>query len=231
MQRSSLVRTALVLSCAGARSSGPLAAQPAPVPRPLCWRAAPKASCSVVILTSFGLYAIGGSRETATGFDPVLGQPTGIVRQVSAGARATGDWGLLFNVGRRDAVGFSLFGSIESRKYGYDSELAAFVRYRRWFGNTRSLDLALGMPVILRNGDALRSPYGLVKFNLNNRLGVALRPEVRRSYVFTTAPPHRASKLFLSAGVEIGEQPGFVLSALGAVILGVRTLILIHNLD
>jgi hypothetical protein len=231
MQRSSLVRTAIVLSSASALFSGALAAQPAPLPRPLCWRAAPKASCSVVILTSFGLYAIGGSRETATGFDPVTGQPTGVGRQVSVGGRATGDWGLLFNVGRRDAIGFSLLGSIESRKYGHESELAAFVRYRRWFGNTRSLDLALGMPVILRNGDALRSPYGLVKFNLSNRLGVALRPEVRRSYVFTTAPPHKGSTLFLSAGVEIGEKPGFVLSALGAALLAVRTLITIHNLD
>ena len=230
MQKSSPVRTALVLSCATALFSGALAAQPAPPPRPLCWRAAPKATCKVVILTSFGLYAIGGSRETP-GWDPVTGQPTGVVRQVSVGARATGDWGLLFNVGRRDAVGFSVFGSIESRKYGHDSELAAFVRYRRWFGNTRSLDLALGMPLILRNADALRSPYGLVKLNLNNHLGVALRPELRRTYVLTTAPPHKKSNLFLSAGVEIGEKPGCVLSALGAVLLAVRTLITIHNLD
>jgi len=227
MRRSSLWFPALVLSFATLPQ--PLAAQLAPGPRPLCWQAAPKASCRVIILTNFGLYAVGGSRERVTGFDPATGQPTGFSRPVQVGGRATGDWGLLLNVGQRNAVGVSLFGSAETRQDGDEFELGAFVRYRRWFGTQRSLDLGLGMPLTLRGG-ALRSPYGLVKFNLDHRWGVALRPELRRSYSFSTAPPiNTRSTLFLSAGVELGHWPGFALSSLGGAILGIVTLIAFAN--
>jgi len=181
MRHSSLCFTPFVLTCAVL--PGPLAAQPAPTQRPFCWHAAPKASCSVIILTKFGVYAFGGSRERVTGFDPVTGLPTG------------------------------------------------FSRPSRWFGSRRSLDLAVGMPVILRNGDALRSPYGLVKLNLDPRWGVALRPELRRSYSFSTAPPNKRSTLFLSAGVELGGWPDFALSSLGGAILGIVTLIHLGNSD
>ena len=208
-----------------------LAAQPVAEPRPLCWQAAPKASCSVIILTNVGVYAFGGSRERVSGFDPVTGQPTGISRLIQFGGRATGDWGALVNVGQRDAVGVSVLGSGETSSYGDQFELSAFVRYRRWFANGRSLDLGLGMPVILRNSDALRSPYGLVKFNLDPRWGVALRPELRRSVSFSTAPPGKRSALFLSAGIELGGWPGFTLSSLGGAILGIVTLIRIGNSD
>lgn len=224
--RPSLIRTALVLPFA--IHAAPLAAQSDPGPRPLCWRAAPKPACRVVILTNFGLYAIGGARGVVQ-WDPVNGQPIGFARPFRVEGRVTGDWGLLVNLGQRDAVGVSLFGSLESLRYGHQSELGLFARYRRWFGNQRSLDLALGMLVMLRNADALRSPYGLVKLNLNPWLGLALRPELRRAYEASTAPPTKRSTLFLSAGVEMGEKPGFALSALGAAILGVRTLIAIHR--
>jgi len=227
MRHSSLYSIAFALSCAVIH--GPLAAQPAATPRPVCWQAAPKAPCSVIILTNFGVYAFGGSRERVTGFDPATGQPTGFSRPILVGGRATGDWGLLLNVGRRDAVGVSVFGSAETTSYGDQFELAAFVRYRRWLGTRRSLDLGIGMPVILRNSDALRSPYGLVKLNLDPRWGVALRPELRRSYSFSTAPPSKRSTLFLSAGVELGEWPGFALSSLGGAILGILTLIALGN--
>lgn len=231
MRHSSLCFIAFVMSCAVLPE--PLAAQPAPGPRSLCWVAAPKAACSVIVLTNFGVYAFGGSRERVTGFDPATGQPTGVSRPIRVGGRATGDWGLLLNVGQRDAVGVSVFGSGETTSDGYGDqfELGAFLRYRRWFGTKRSLDLAVGMPVILRNGDALRSPYGLVKLNLDPRWGVALRPELRRSYSFSTAPPSKRSTLFLSAGVELGEWPGFALSSLGGAILGILTLIALGNSD
>jgi hypothetical protein len=230
MRHASLCAVAGVLSCAVLPE--PLRAQPAPEPRSLCWDAAPKAACSVIVLTNFGVYAFGGSRERVTGFDPATGQPTGVSRPIRVGGRATGDWGLLLNVGQRDAVGASLFGSVEKTTgYGEQAELGAFLRYRRWFGAQRSLDLAVGMPVILRNGDALRSPYGLVKLNLGPRWGVALRPELRRSYSFSTAPPGKRSTLYLSAGVELGEWPGFALSSLGGAILGILTLIALGNSD
>jgi len=174
MRHSSLCFTGFVLSCAVL--PGPLAAQPAPTQRPFCWPAAPRASCSVIILTNFGVYAFGGSRERGQGFDPVTGLPTGFSRPIRVGGRATGDWG-----------------------------------------------------VILRNGDALRSPYGLMKFNLDPRWGVALRPELRRSYSLSTAPPSKRSTLFLSAGVELGEWPGFARSSLGGAILGIVTLIALGN--
>jgi hypothetical protein len=174
------------------------------------------------------LYAAAGSRETISGVDPVTGQPTGSERRVRLGGRATGDWGFLLNVGQRNAVGASLFGSVESIGHSAQSELGAFLRYRRWLGNGKSLDLALGMPVVLRNANAQRSPYGLVMLNLNRWIGVAVRPELRRSFGPTGYVSSR-SDLFLSVGVEIGEKPGLALSALGATILGVRTLSSIGN--
>ncbi len=124
MRHSSLCFTAFVLT--GAVLPGPPAAQPAPTQHPFCWHAAPEASCSVIILTGFGVYAFGGSRERVTGFDPVTGLPTGFSRPIRVGARATGDWGLLLNVGQRDAVGGSVFGSAETTSYGDQFELGGW---------------------------------------------------------------------------------------------------------
>jgi hypothetical protein len=140
------------------------------------------------------------------------------------GGRALGDWGLLVNLGGRDAIGVSVFGSVRSKAPGHEAELVGLARYRRWLGPDRSLDLGIGMPLIVDNTDVRRAPYGLVKFNFDRRLGVALRPELRRTISFTSEPRPR-TKLFLSAGVEIGEPPGFALSALGAILLGIRTLV------
>lgn len=78
---------------------------------------------------------------------------------------------------------------------GEDTELGVFVRYRRWLGRDQSLDVAFGTPV-MGNSYTRTSPYGLVKWNLNRWIGVA-----------------------------VGEKPGFALSALGAAIIGIRTLL------
>lgn len=228
MRLSSLCLIAFVLS--PALNPWPLAAQPAAAPRAVCWRAAPKASCRVIILTNFGISLLVGSRETVI-HDPVTGFPSGATRPIRVGGRVVGDWGLLVNVGQRDALGVSLLGSGETIGSGEQFELSTFLRYRRWLGQQRSLDFGVGMPVILRNSSGVRSPYGLVKLNLNSQWGVALRPEVRRYISFSTAPPIKRSTMFLSAGVEGGEWPGFILSSLGATILGLYTLIGLANLD
>lgn len=206
-----------------------LPAQPAPSAPAICWRDGWRASCRAVVITNLGLLAIGGRQETVTGTDPITGAPTGFSHELGINARATGDWGVLLKVGRRDALGVSVLGSVESRRHGKDSELGAFVVYRRWIRNEQSIDLGVGTPVILRNSGALRSPYGLVRLNLNNLLSFVLRPEVRRSLDFDTGIARRQSLMFVSTGVEVGEKPGFFLSALGGAILGIVTLIDLHN--
>ena len=44
-------------------------------------------------------------------------------------------------------------------------------------------------------------------------------------------PPHKTSRLFLSLGVEIGEKPGFAVSAIGGAILGFLTLLVLQYAD
>ncbi len=225
---SPLVRLALLSSafCAGLNQT--LAAQGASKPRLLCWKAAQGASCHAVLLTNFGAYASIGSRLVGA-VDPFTGAFSE-QRRVAFSRRFTGDLGLLFDLGRRDAVGISVLGSAEISGFGGGFELAGFARYRRWLEGSRSLDLALGMPVVLRSADALRAPYGLVKLNLNGRLGIALRPEVHRACESTNGL-QKKSRFYLSAGVELGEKPGLVLSALGGTLLGLVAIILLHFSD
>jgi len=230
MPATTLVRVASLLSCACLLFPEASGAQSAPEPHLVCWRGAPKPSCRFTILTNFGLYAVAGSRETFV-LDP-LSQLELTQERLGVNARFLGDWGFLYNVGRRDAIGVSLLGAKSTAGFGNGAELAVFARYRRWLSGQRSLDLALGIPVILRNADALRAPYGLVKFNFDQRLGVALRPELHRDYEFSNAMPARKrTRLFLSAGVEVGHKPGFVMSSIGAALLGILTFIVVHYGD
>jgi hypothetical protein len=181
------------------------------------------------VVTNVGAYLLGGRHETVVASDPTTGVPTAFAQRFDLNARATGDWGVLVNVGRRNAVGASILGSLESTEHGRVAELGAFVVYRHWLGSERSLDVGLGTPVILRNSSAHRSPYGLLRLNLTHQVGLTLRPEVRRATDFLSGMPRTHASLFMSAGVEVGEKPGFLLSALGSAILGVLTLIDLHN--
>ena len=204
-------------------------AQPAPEPHRLCWRGAPLTSCRIVILTSVGGYGIAGSRIVGPAVD-ATGQPIEPDRKIGVKWRATVDYGLLFNLTKRDAIGASIMGSGKSTQGGENTELDGFLRYRRWFGTRRSLDLAVGVPVKTQNSDVYRSPYGLVQFNLDPTIGIALRPEIRRTRGYTHLPSTR-TVLYLSAGVEIGQKPGFAMSVLGGIIAGIVYLTTVGRTD
>lgn len=164
-----------------------ITAQQVASPSPFCWRARPGESCRATILTNAGGYLVSGP---------------------ASGPGAVADWGVLFNVGARTALGASVFAS-QSR---YGLELGPAVHYRRWFGPEQSIDLALGTPLYSSDGSVAVAPYGLVKYNPVHWAGLAVRPEWRRgsyngqSYSFVT-----------SVGVEFGWIPGSVMTVVGGI--------------
>src|SRR5712691_10862160 len=93
---------------------------------PLCYRARPKPVCSAFILTNFGGYLVlGGDESNDTPLREVV------------------DWGVMANVSARDALGASVFASLDRLGFA----VGPAVRYRRWLSSSASLDLAVGYPV------------------------------------------------------------------------------------
>ena len=168
-----------------------------------CYRARPSPDCSVFFLTNAGLYINPRSTNYSTPW-------RGIV-----------DWGVMVNVGPRDAIGGSWFVSLDEDDFMTGPE----VRYRRWFGGDRSLDVAVGTP--LYGGGELKagSALGLVKYNPVHWFGVAVRPEYlrRTAYDFSQPPygEYTATSTRIYAGVEFGWFPGLALSLGGGAALGV----------
>lgn len=185
---------ALVLLTAGVLSSAPLSAQS---PAAVCWRGRPKARCTVIVLTNAGGYFMMGG-------------------VAANGLRGVADWGAVVNVTDRDAVGASFFVSYDDAD---GAQVGPAVRYRRWMDRNRSIDFALGTPVTDgKHGLAGFSPYGLVRWNLNDWVGVAVRPELRRPgrdgpAVFTRPP----SRFHVSLGMELGWAPGALLTVVGGI--------------
>ena len=160
-----------------------------------CYHAQPKPACSVFFLTNAGVYT---------------GSPS---------LRGVADWGVMVNVGQRDAVGASFFAILDR-----DGATAGpTLRYRRWLGPQGSLDVAVGTPVTNNNNIVAGSLYGLVKWNPVHWLGVAARPELIRRAVFTCGPSSctaaTRSRAQLSFGVEVGWVPGLVTTASGGLAL------------
>ncbi|NOT09237.1 MAG: hypothetical protein HOP28_13660 [Gemmatimonadales bacterium] len=194
------------------------AAQPAGESRGICWRNA-SSKCRAVVLTNMGVFTVAGAFAQPAGIDPGSGLPTRLDDEFHLGVRATSDWGILLRLSDRDAIGASFAASVESVPDGQNNfETAVFLRYRRQLGGEKSLDLAVGTPV-LRDNEKSVSPFGLVKWNLNNTVGIALRPEVRKSIADLRDTPMRRSNLFVSAGVEVGRTPGLGLSVLYGALL------------
>jgi hypothetical protein len=131
--------------------------------------------------------------------------------------RAVADWGLMFNVSDRDAIGASVLLSLD------EVGLAAgpTVRYRRWVPPARSFEVAVGIPVA--TGDEIKrgSLFGLVRWSPNNWFAVAARPEVLRRLTYVCGPsncvPNYRSRARLSLGAEFGEVPGVVLTGASGV--------------
>ncbi len=174
---------------------------------PLCYRARPKPACSAFVITNFrGYLVLGGDQVNDTPF------------------REVADWGLMANVGTRDALGGSVFASLDRLGFA----LGPAVRYRRWLSSSASLDLAVGTPLVtgatnIQGG----SVFGLVKWSPNDWFAVAARPELLRQSVFLGCGPTMCnydvqSRGRVSVGLEVGRLPGLVLTVTG----GVATLLL-----
>src|SRR3989441_7379496 len=93
----------------------------------LCYRARPKPACSAFVLTNFGSYVV-------LGRDEINDTPW----------REVADWGLMANVTARDAIGGSVFASLD--RLGVPPRPA--LPYRRWLPSSRSLGLGPGTPVV-----------------------------------------------------------------------------------
>src|SRR5205085_358967 len=77
-----------------------------------CYRARPKSVCSAFAFTNFGTYLVLGS-DITSGDTPL---------------RAVADWGVMANVDSRNAIGASVFASLDRLGVG----VGPAVHYRRW---------------------------------------------------------------------------------------------------
>jgi hypothetical protein len=169
-------------------------------PAPFCYRARPRPACSAFVFTNFGGYLLLGNDQTS---DTPL--------------REVADWGVMANLDERNAVGASMFASLDRLGFG----LGPAVRYRRWLSPTASLDVALGAPlVVTTNNIQSGSVFGLVRWSPNHWFALAARPELVRGPVFLGCGPTGCnipvqSRMRMSLGVELGGVPGLTFTALG----------------
>ena len=171
-----------------------------------CVRAAPAPDCSVFVLTNAGGYLKTKRYDHSSPWRAII------------------DWGVMVNVGRRAAIGGSWFLSLDN-----DESLSTgpALRYRRWFGHARSLDLAVGTPIASDEHVQAGSIFALVKYNPVSWFGVAVRPEYLRHMVSAPVgyPDVTEGSGRISAGVEVGERTGAVLSIGAVVVVGLVVLL------
>jgi len=168
-----------------------------------CYRARPKPACSAFAFTNFGTYVLLGS-DNASGDTPL---------------RAVADWGVMANVDSRNAIGASVFASLDRLGFG----VGPAVHYRRWLSSTASVDVALGAPLLAAT-DRLQSGsvFGLVRWSPNHWFALAARPELVRGSVFlgcgpTTCSVPVQSSMRMSVGMELGWVPGVTLTAASGI--------------
>jgi len=135
-----------------------------------CYRARPKPECSAFAFTNFGTYLVLGS-DIKSGDTPV---------------RAVADWGVMANVDSRNAIGASVFASLDRLGFG----VGPAVHYRRWLSSTASVDVAVGAPLLAAT-DNLQSGsvFGLVRWSPNHWFALAARPELVRGPVLLGCSP------------------------------------------
>jgi hypothetical protein len=160
-----------------------------------CIWARPLPTCRVVLLTNAGVYLNPA---------PAWGESQ---------LRAIADWGLIVNSGRHDAVGASWFVMLDADEFSTGPVL----RYRRWFSERRSLDLTVGTPVSTGGDLMVGSVLGMIKYNPEDWVGFALRPElVRRRY-------STSGRVY--AGAEVGSSPGLTLTIGGGIVMGLLAIL------
>ncbi|HEY6222324.1 MAG TPA: hypothetical protein VIW26_00955 [Gemmatimonadales bacterium] len=167
----------------------------------LCYRARPRAECGAFLLTNFGGYLMVGKDDW--GDSPL---------------REVADWGAMANVAEKDAVGGSVFASLDRAGLLLGPEL----RYRRWLSASAALDVAVGTPLVSSSGNIQSgSITGLVRWSPSPWVAVAARPEALRWTGAVSCSPAgclTATRYHprLSLGVELGGVPGVVFTGLGA---------------
>jgi hypothetical protein len=167
-----------------------------------CYRARPKPACSAFPFTNFGTYLVLGS--DINGDTPV---------------RAVADWGVMANVDSRNAIGASVFASLDRLGFG----VGPAVHYSRWLSSTASVDVAVGAPLLAAT-DRLQSGsvFGLVRWSPNHWFALAARPELVRGPVFLGCGPSGCevpiqSRMRMSLGMELGWVPGLTLTAASGI--------------
>lgn len=202
MRRLMQVCVPLLLTCAESVAGQALpdstTVQPPP---PFCYRARPRPACSGFMLTNYGGYLV-------LGRDVLDDTPF----------REVADWGLMANVSDRDAVGASLFASLDRLGFA----VGPAVHYRRWLSGTASLEVAAGMPLMAGTGNVQGSSVlGLLKWSPNDWFALAARPELLRRPTFSCGPTTCVSEVRsrgrVSLGVEFGAVPGLALTGVGSV--------------
>ncbi len=145
--------------------------------------------------------------------------------------QAVADLGFLVNVGTQSALGASFYVSA-----GKDLlVIGPTLRYRRWLDGARSLDFGLGVGVVNDTPNKL-STLGLIKFNVDERIGIALRPEYLTAVRTDCTPlactfePEQVPRV--SVGLEVGGGTGrkvFGVLAVTAAIVGIAAMIALQN--
>ena len=121
-----------------------------------------------------------------------------------ASTRWMADWGILFTTSPHGAFGASYCASMDERgKF----EGGPALRYRRWLGPQRALDVAVGW-----GGEAEGEHSS--QFSVLGRVTFMPRPWIG----FTVGAGHHRALV----GVELGSTPGLVASAIGAMIASLR---------
>jgi hypothetical protein len=175
-------------------------------PGRVCLHARPKPDCSGFFLTNAGAYVVLGG-DNSGGDTPL---------------RGVVDYGFMSNVTTRDAVGVSVFASLDRAGFA----VGPAVRYRRWLSPSASLEVAVGKPLA---GDAdmqTGAVFGLVKWSPNHWFALAARPERIREVVCGLSTCAYESHGRVSFGAEAGAVPGLVVTgATGVVFLAFLALL------
>ncbi|HUL03454.1 MAG TPA: hypothetical protein VLV16_09530 [Gemmatimonadales bacterium] len=148
------------------------------------------------------------------------GDPNTRSEDIQSGLR--GDWGILSNVGDRDAIGVTLFASLDGIGGDNNFAIGPAARYRRWLKEPGSVDAGLGVAVA-GDGIASGSLFAMVKVSPNPWVGIALRPEVVRLRDYAGGPtsdPHFRAAL----GIELGDVAGLVATPVAVGIAVLATL-------
>ncbi len=213
MRSIALCTTVLVCSVPTAAAQDPVAVRSADE---LCFRAQPRNECRVFLLTNSGPYI----QLDAFKFDQI---------------RFAIDWGAMVNLSSRNAVGGSWFVFGQS---GENFTTGPGLRWRRWFGPTQSLDIAVGTPIFTGDSESfdLGSVLGLVKYNPVHWISVAARPELVRANVYNCSeagcpPPVSRTQPRLYLGSELGGMPGLGLGVAAGIAVGVAVILIFLDPD